>query len=304
MLSIGLECRIATVCTVMKPKRCRSRETRNGGGAKPHAEMVTRVTGILTGASFAGSSLSVDNYHVHQEEAYSPAAPRASQGMHFPPLLFSAHPPQILDALPAPLPPTLPPSPPASPPSFLGKRKQDPQDTDDRHKRPRNDHPLPPPPPPPSEPVEDGEVAEEPPLPPSLPPPSSLPLRRPKHGPYDVQYYDGLHNKYHQEGRELKFSGDARFWSTFPRTSKDYRPLQDPPPTDSLYHKNGIQIAKLELIDALVRFTFAIWNKDYSRSTCNFELWDSSDAYIEWCKNKWVCDDSTNEAEKAFRGLM
>ncbi|THV02380.1 hypothetical protein K435DRAFT_852844 [Dendrothele bispora CBS 962.96] len=211
---------------------------------------------------------------------------------------------KILDTLPTPLPPTLPPSPPASPTSSLGKRKPDVYDDSDRPKRPRNDHPLPLPPPPPSEPVEDGEVSEEPPVPPSLPPPSALPLRRPKHGMYPANHYETLHNKYHQEGRELKFSGDARFWSTFPRTSKDYRPLADPPPPDSPYHKNGIQIAKLELIDALVRFTFAIWNKDYSRGTCNFELWDSSDAYIEWCRNKWVGDDSTNEAEKAFRGLI
>ncbi|KAF5370808.1 hypothetical protein D9758_001965 [Tetrapyrgos nigripes] len=208
---------------------------------------------------------------------------------------------KILDSLPPPLPASLPPSPPASPPSFLGKRKQDVVEDSDRVKRHRSSQPLPPPLS--LEPAEDGEVSESPQTP-SPPPPSALPVRRPKHGTYPTSHHDSLYNKYHQEGRELKFSGDARFWSTFPRTAKDYRPLADPPPTDSPYHKNGIQIAKLELLDALIRFTFAMWNKEYSRGICYFESWDSSMAYIDWCKSKWVTDDSTSEAEKAFRGLI
>lgn len=60
--------------------------------------------------------------------------------------------------------------------------------------------------------------------------PSQVPIRRPRRGRQPVAYWDGIHDQYHRYGRMLKYSGDARFWSTFPPSHKEYRPLPSPPP--------------------------------------------------------------------------
>lgn len=170
-----------------------------------------------------------------------------------------------------------------------------------------------------NEPCEDGEVREEPvvasssrlPLPP--PPPTSapvalsttaVPIRRPKRGKPTHRYFDSLHDKYHNHGRMLKYSGDARFWSTYPSTHREYRPLLDPPPPNSPYHIHGGLIARLELVDALVCFTYSIWNKDYSRRSCNRDTWGTIEAFLGWCKQKWQAEEGMIDAEKAFIGLI
>ncbi|KAF8893987.1 hypothetical protein BD779DRAFT_1669497 [Infundibulicybe gibba] len=245
---------------------------------------------------------------------------------------------EILGNIPPPLPPTLPPSPPASrasSPTPSYKRKSDSQSDRDHSKRPRtNSFSRPfhhqqhqPPPPtqhlrmptsapafnPRNEPCEDGEVREEPVASSSslLPPPevaiassSRVPIRRPKRGKPTLRHYDSLHDKYHNAGRMLKYSGDARFWSTYPASHKEYRPLADPPPVGSPYHIHGGLIARLELLDALVCFTYSIWNKDYSRRICNKDTWSTVDAFLIWCKQKWQTEDGINESEKAFLGLI
>jgi hypothetical protein len=170
-----------------------------------------------------------------------------------------------------------------------------------------------------NEPSEDGEVREEPVvasssrLPPAPPPPTTspvaiptttVPIRRPKRGKPTHRYFDGLHDKYHNHGRMLKYSGDARFWSTYPSSHREYRPLLDPPPPNSSYHIHGGLIARLELVDALVCFTYSIWNKDYSRRSCNRDTWGTIEAFLGWCKQKWQAEEGMIDAEKAFIGLM
>ena len=244
---------------------------------------------------------------------------------------------QLIGDLGAPLPPTLPPSPPASraaSPAGL-KRKHDPSSDHDAVKRPRTtvnqdrsppqshppsqpqDHFQPPPPPPPSarqsaptphipprsEPCEDGEVQEEP---AGVPPVPSVdvPIRRPKKGKPSVRHFDDLHTKYHQAGRVLKYSGDARLWSAYPPSHREYRPLHDPPPPNSPYHKHGGLIARLELLDALICFTYSIWSRDYGRGQCYVETWTTIEAFLGWCKQKWHVEEGTSDAERAFLGLM
>lgn len=243
--------------------------------------------------------------------------------------------------LPPTLPPSPPASRPASPAPGV-KRKLDAPSTQEHFKRPRtssilSDRPVhhqhhPPPAPPPSthlrvpshttaynprnEPCEDGEVREEPMiasssrLPPSAPTavvavaPNIVPIRRPKRGKPSSRHYDSLHDRYHNAGRMLKYSGDARFWSTYPPTHREYRPLQDPPPPNSPYHKHGGLIARLELVDALVCFTYSIWNRDYSRRHCYRDTWGTIEGFLSWCKLKWQAEEGMIDAEKAFIGLM
>ncbi|KAJ7091260.1 hypothetical protein C8R44DRAFT_891657 [Mycena epipterygia] len=223
---------------------------------------------------------------------------------------------QLIGELSTPLPPTLPPSPPpsrsASPVPATTKRKAGPATTEP-NKRPRTDEQRHPP-----APTEEGELPEDPSASaaaasasatataaPRQPPiASAVPVRRPKAGKVSYRQCETLHNKYHTAGRMLKYSGDARFWSTYPPSHKEYRALADPPPPNSSYYKHGGLIARLELVDALVCFTYSIWNRDYCRRACNRETWYTIEAFLVWCKQKWQAEDGINDAEKAFLGLI
>lgn len=134
--------------------------------------------------------------------------------------------------------------------------------------------------------------------------PSFVPVRRPRRGKISPLDFDAIHQKYHHAGRLLKFSGDARFWSTYPSSHKEYRPLPHPPPPNSQYHKYGAIIARLELVDALVCFAYSLWVKDYSKKACFHDTWVTIEAFLGWCKNKWTTEDTFGEREKALLGLM
>lgn len=243
---------------------------------------------------------------------------------------------KLLGQLSAPPEPELPPSPPtsrSSSPAPRSKRKSSAIDSDyskrqrisnvkdrserrnvppptsvPRHSRPSsssaNYHRL-------SEPSEDGELREEPSAPSShivaettVLAAAAVPIRRPRRERPDFIYFDELHRKYHEMGRSFKYSGDARFWSTFPASDKQYRPLLNPPPPNSPYHKYGGLIARLELVDALVCFTYSMWGKEYGRKACLPESWQTGDAFLSWCKTKWLKEDTVGDREAAFEGLM
>lgn len=139
----------------------------------------------------------------------------------------------------------------------------------------------------------------------ALPKPTvEVPIRRPKRGKLSARHFEALHDVYHNQGRALKWSGDARFWSTFPPTHREYKPLADPPPPSSPYHKHGGLIARLELVDALICFTYSIWNKEYHRRVCNKDSWITMEAFLNWCKHKWVAEEGINDTERAFLGLI
>ncbi|KAG6845912.1 hypothetical protein H0H87_000718 [Tephrocybe sp. NHM501043] len=232
---------------------------------------------------------------------------------------------QIIGELHTPLPPTLPPSPPVSrsnSPAPTIKRKYDAPSEHERSKRPRTTSILSDRPAPPSdthirvhparnEPCEDGEVREDPPVAsssripvaPGIAIPNAVPIRRPRRGKMDAQHHEALHDKYHQAGRLLKYSGDSRFWSTFAVGKKEYKPLANPPPPNSMYHKFGGLIARLELVDALVCFTYAMWNRDYAKKTCYRNSWSTIEAFLTWCKQKWLTEEVI-DAERSFIGLI
>ncbi|KAI0790667.1 hypothetical protein C8Q75DRAFT_716627 [Abortiporus biennis] len=100
----------------------------------------------------------------------------------------------------------------------------------------------------------------------------------------------------------LKYSGDARTWSSCSTSSKDYRPLHNPPPLNSPYHRYGSLFARLELVDALVCFVYSMWSKEHSNDTCGRSNWQTQDAFIEWCKHKW--NQAVDEREKVFHGFI
>ncbi|KAI0958243.1 hypothetical protein AcV7_004116 [Taiwanofungus camphoratus] len=230
---------------------------------------------------------------------------------------------EILGPLTVPLPPELPPSPPASrgtspvPPSG-SKRKLDADSEQGHNKKPRtststSDDPGPSRLPASqaafnlrSEPSEDGEVSED-----TLATRNSLaiisnvPVRRPRRGtrlPYT--HYDELYEKYHALGKVFKSSGQQRIWSTYPHTDPSYRLLFQPPRQGTLYHKYGHLFTRLELLEGLVCFAYALWCKDYSRKQCVAQNWSTFDEYMVYCKREWRLPDTADDREKAFVGLI
>lgn len=117
-------------------------------------------------------------------------------------------------------------------------------------------------------------------------------------------HLDAMHDSYYAAGRKLKYSGDARFWSTYPPTHRDYRSIVDPPQPGSLYHQHGGLIARLELMDALVCFTYSLWCRDYSRRICTTETWTTIESFLRWCKQKWQAEEGVSDPERAFLGVM
>ncbi|KAE9394430.1 hypothetical protein BT96DRAFT_923556 [Gymnopus androsaceus JB14] len=140
---------------------------------------------------------------------------------------------------------------------------------------------------------------------PSDPPATSFaPICRPKRGQANVQLVSSLRDKYHEAGRKLKYSGIARFCSTYPPSHKAYRPIANAPPPSSMYHIHGRLIANLELMEALVMFVYSAWCNEYSPCHCNPDTWLSMDGFINWCKAKWTPEEGSSDVEKAFYGLI
>lgn len=79
--------------------------------------------------------------------------------------------------------------------------------------------------------------------------------------------------------------------------------MPNPPHPSSPYHKYGHLIARLELVDSLLCFAYALWNKDYCRRVCNRSNWASIEGLLSFCKREWALED-TDDREKAFLGLV
>lgn len=95
-----------------------------------------------------------------------------------------------------------------------------------------------------------------------------MPVRRPRRGKATLQEFDRLHDVYHTRGRAYKYSGDARFWSTYPSSHKHFKPLNHPPSPGTPYHTYGGLMSRLELVDALLHFVYSLWVQDFARNRC------------------------------------
>ncbi|KAI5123907.1 hypothetical protein M0805_005723 [Coniferiporia weirii] len=247
---------------------------------------------------------------------------------------------QIIGTIPAPLPPELPPSPPASrsaspaptQAASSSKRKLDAHGDVDGTKRPRMVKHLPtlgsaPTPsssassstsPPADAPsglktnrTHEADIISSAPAAASAAGDTSSrsltvyePVRRPRHGIEGVDFRQ-LHKHYYQHARMFKYSGEARFLSTFPQTHPHYRPLRVPPAQGSPYHTHGGLMALLEALEALLCFVYAAWCQDHNCSGFN-DAWESIPSYLHWCKGKWASYVGQRDSvrEKSFIGLI
>jgi hypothetical protein len=132
-----------------------------------------------------------------------------------------------------------------------------------------------------------------------------MPIRRPRRGKPSSAELEGQHTKFIAQGRALKYSGESRYSSSYPPTHREHRPLADPPQQGTPYHRFAGEIARLELVDALLCFIYALWCTDLRRNdTAVRQSWVGSFEFLGWVKNRWSQHDSVSEAEKAFVGLM
>lgn len=232
---------------------------------------------------------------------------------------------QILGPLPTPLPPTLPPSPPASrssspqpPPSSSSKRKSDAASSAGPSKRPRtseiadvsrsrsstsqraapsSSH---------HEPCEEGELRDEP-LASRAPQLANhdLPVRRPrKNLSSSDPAWPQVRDRYHNAGRVLKYSGELRTYSSYAPTHKAYRPLHAPPPPGSPYLKHSTLIAKLELLDALVTFSYSLFVGDVIGGHPSPSRWDNIEGFMSYVKGAVFNDPNVSDRERALYGIV
>ena len=116
-------------------------------------------------------------------------------------------------------------------------------------------------------------------------------------------YFGQLYDKHYPTARALKYSGTARIFSTVRPNSDYYRPLTNPPPVNSSYHKYGNLIGRLELLEALLHFAYAFWAKDLYRGRIGRSEWGSMTPIVQMCKMHWK-KDAADDREKILMGLM
>lgn len=132
----------------------------------------------------------------------------------------------------------------------------------------------------------------------------SAPVQRPRKGkPATVQFARN-HDKYREQGRALKYSGDARHFSSYPPQHKEFRALPNPPPEGTPYHIYGGGISRLEHVNGFVCFIYAMLCRDEQMRTCQMEAWQSFREYTSFCKEKFASSNVTTDRERAFLGLM
>ncbi|KAL1741854.1 hypothetical protein HDZ31DRAFT_44505 [Schizophyllum fasciatum] len=136
-------------------------------------------------------------------------------------------------------------------------------------------------------------------------PAGTIPLRRPKRAkPADRKASDTIHKHYFDIARLLKWSAEKRYHSTFPVKSSKYCPLSNPPPPDSPYHIHSSTIARLELLDAVLHFVYAMWCRDNFAHVFDEASWDTLYPLLTMCQSRWAESMTESAMDKAFLGLL
>ncbi|KIY67169.1 hypothetical protein CYLTODRAFT_454718 [Cylindrobasidium torrendii FP15055 ss-10] len=183
----------------------------------------------------------------------------------------------------------------ASSPAPGSKRKSDSTLPPSTSKRARPDRPSQ---------IEEGELSEDASGIHRLDPSSYTAIHRIRRGIPPTSQFSALHIAVHNSARRLKYSGDSRFLSSHAPSNREYRPLANPPPTNSAYYKHSAIIARIEQVDALIRFSYALWAKDYSRPNQYDDSWNTMKDYHAFCRSRWQSEGASSDAEKAILGLI
>lgn len=131
-------------------------------------------------------------------------------------------------------------------------------------------------------------------------------MRRPRRGPAQSippVYFLRLYERFYASARALKYSGTARIYANNRPNTSQYRPLPHPPPPNSPYHKYANIMARLEVMESLIHFAYALWAKDMERKSINRGSWKNILPFHIHCKKKWI-QDAADDRERALLGLI
>ena len=116
-----------------------------------------------------------------------------------------------------------------------------------------------------------------------------------------------MYDKYYADARQLKYSGEARYFASYPQSNSSFKALRDPPPKGTPYHTHGGIIALLEMLEGVINFVYAAWCQDHYASWAAREwAWKTNMDFMLWTKSKWLSyvGSRDNVREKALIGLM
>ena len=102
----------------------------------------------------------------------------------------------------------------------------------------------------------------------------------------------------------MKYSAEIRNQAaTFSQDHQLQRKLYPAPAPGSPYAVHAQLFSRLEAIEALLHFTYAMWCKDMVENKCHHALWDTIDQFLKWVRSRWECSE-TRDGQQAFIGLM
>ncbi|KAI0675057.1 hypothetical protein C8Q78DRAFT_518222 [Trametes maxima] len=131
-----------------------------------------------------------------------------------------------------------------------------------------------------------------------------MPVRRPRRGDnIPNSEWDAIYEECFTKARKLRFSALSRVAAAHPSTHKEYKPLRNPPNSNSSYAKHSLLMARLELVDSLLHFVYGLWCKDYSVRTCYRASWRTVGEYLQLTRRK-LTSEAHDDREKAFIGLL
>ena len=137
---------------------------------------------------------------------------------------------------------------------------------------------------------------------PGGPEPTSFPHRRGKPSAAD---FTRFHERYSLHGKSLKYSAELRNQAaSYSQDHQLQRKLHPAPLPGSAYAVHAQLFSRIEAVDALLNFTYAMWSKDMVENKCHHALWDTIDQFLKWVRSRWECSDTRGEAQQAFIGIM
>jgi hypothetical protein len=131
-----------------------------------------------------------------------------------------------------------------------------------------------------------------------------VPMRRPRRSKPTPDTFSRMWERISGDAHKLKFSGEARYFSTHPPASSDYRPLPEGyTPSDS-YRLHGGIISRLELLESLLGYAYITWLRDMTSGKCQYDKWKGVLDMLVLSKRHWGGEQGSREGEGAYLGLM
>ncbi|KIJ39443.1 hypothetical protein M422DRAFT_49592 [Sphaerobolus stellatus SS14] len=98
--------------------------------------------------------------------------------------------------------------------------------------------------------------------------------------------FSRLYDRYLNQGKQLKYSSETRTQTTAGASKA-----------------NNSVIARFEMLDGLLNFTYAMWCRDMADGKIHHTMWDTIDQFLKWVRTRWETHDTKGNM-LAFIGLI